>query len=491
METLVVVTQPGDWPLDLPGVRVVTARSYLSDPEFIGLRGARIFNLCRQYRYQAYGYYVSLLAEARGHKPMPTVLTMQDLRSSTLLRIASNELSEEISRSLAADTSDRFVLSIYFGHNIDKRHDKLASALFRMFPAPLMRASFVCDEGEWQLKNLNAIPTSAIPDDHRAFAFEAAQAFFTRRERRARPRARARFDLAILRDKGESFPPSNSKAIVSFIDAAESFGISAEEIEKDDFGSLLEYDALFIRSTTAVNHYTYRFSRRAHAEGMVVIDDPVSILRCTNKVYLAELLSRNGLPVPRTLILDRDGEAKLLDTIGLPCILKQPDSSSSMGVVKAEDPASLKAHLTKLFEVSDLVIAQEFMPTPFDWRIGILDRRPLYAAKYFMAHKHWQIIKRDGANGRIQYGEYEVMPVEDVPAAGLATALKAANLIGDGLYGVDLKQVGDAWYVIEVNDCPNLDAKVEDKVLGDELYRRVMGVFLRRLEDKVEGRAPR
>jgi len=491
METLVVVTQTGDWPLDLPGVRVVTARSYLSDPEFSGLRGARVFNLCRHYRYQAYGYYVSLLAEARGHKPMPTVLTMQDLRSSTLLRIASHELSEEIAKTLASDASERFVLSIYFGHNVDKQHDRLASALFRMFPAPLMRASFVRDEGEWQLKNLHAIPTSAIPESHRGFAFEAARSFFVRREPRARPRARARFDLAILREPGEVFPPSNDRAIEGFIDAAEKLGISAEEIEKGDFGSLLEYDALFIRSTTAVNHYTYRFSRRAHAEGMVVIDDPISILRCTNKVYLAELLSRNGVPVPKTLILDRDGEARLLDTIGLPCILKQPDSSSSMGVVKAEDPASLKAHLAKLFDVSDLVIAQEFMPTPFDWRIGILDRCPLYAAKYFMARKHWQIIKRSAGSSRIQYGECEILPVEEVPAAGLATALKAANLIGDGLYGVDLKQVGDAWYVIEVNDCPNLDAKVEDEVLGDELYRRVMGVFLRRLEEKAEGRAPR
>ena len=62
------------------------------------------------------------------------------------------------------------------------------------------------------------------------------------------------------------------------------------------------------------------------------------------------------------------------------------------------------------------------------------------------------------------------------------TALKAANLIGDGLYGVDLKQIGQKCYVIEVNDNPNIDAGFEDMVLKDALYREIMGIFLKRIE---------
>ena len=49
----------------------------------------------------------------------------------------------------------------------------------------------------------------------------------------------------------------------------------------------------------------------------------------------------------------------------------------------------------------------------------------------------------------------------------LNTALKAANLIGDGLYGVDLKQIGKKVYVIEVNANPNIDAGMEDQILKD------------------------
>ena len=66
----------------------------------------------------------------------------------------------------------------------------------------------------------------------------------------------------------------------------------------------------------------------------------------------------------------------------------------------------------------------------------------------------------------------------------LKTALKATKLIGDGLYGVDIKSTNDKHYVIEVNDNPNVDAHVEDQILGDELYLHIMNVFLQRIRRK-------
>ena len=43
MQTLVVVTQEGDWPLELEGARLITARQYLMEPEFAALRHAKVF----------------------------------------------------------------------------------------------------------------------------------------------------------------------------------------------------------------------------------------------------------------------------------------------------------------------------------------------------------------------------------------------------------------------------------------------------------------
>lgn len=74
------------------------------------------------------------------------------------------------------------------------------------------------------------------------------------------------------------------------------------------------------------------------------------------------------------------------------------------------------------------------------------------------------------------------MSIESAPEGAVKVALKAANLIGDGLYGVDVKESEGKFYVIEVNDNPNVESRVEDIVLKDDLYRRIMNVFLSRIE---------
>ena len=103
-----------------------------------------------------------------------------------------------------------------------------------------------------------------------------------------------------------------------------------------------------------------------------------------------------------------------------------------------------------------------------------------------MAPKHWQVIKSDETGGN-RYGRFETLPVEMAPRRAVSAALRAANLIGDGLYGVDVKQSDDKFYVIEVNDNPNVDAGVEDQILRDELYNRVMSAFLHRIERRKAG----
>jgi len=490
MPVLIVVNDPKDWPLDVPDVEIVAAWDYLTQPTYSDLKSAKVFNLCRHYRYQATGYYVSLLAAARGHKPIPDVSTIQDLKSQRIMRVASEELEDLIQKSLAPIQSREFVLSIYFGRNLAKRHARLSLALFKLFQAPFLRASFVWSERNrrWQIQSINPIPASEIPEEHRTFVVEVASEYFKARHHPVRRRPAARYDLAILYDPEEEEAPSNARALDRFMKAAEAVGMEPELIEKEDYGRLAEFDALFIRETTGVNHHTYRFARRAEAEGLVVVDDPQSIVKCTNKVFLAELLEHHRIDAPRTLIVHKENVKDVVPTLGLPCILKQPDSSFSQGVVKVETETGLEAAIEGLLEKSDLVIAQEFLPTEFDWRVGVFEGHALYVCKYYMARRHWQIIRRNAAGLKTEDGRSETLPVEYAPAGAVRAALRAANLIGDGLYGVDIKQAGKKFYVIEVNDNPSIDAGVEDTVLKDELYLRIMRVMLRRIEQRKERR---
>ena len=489
MTVLIIVENPRDWPLDIPGVSVVPARAYLTEPAYGEGRSVKLFNLCKSYRYQSLGYYVSLLAEARGHKPLPRVSTMGDLQSQNLVRLLTENLDELVQKSLAPIKSDSFELSIYFGRNVASRYDALSHRLFSLLQAPLLRAHFERHADLWRLRSVRAIAASDIPAPHQDFVVATATAYFMGHRRRTHKRAPPRFDLAILHDPENPEPPSNTRALQLFEKAAGEVGLQVEFITRADIGRLPEFDALFIRDTTFANHLTYRFSRQASAENLVVIDDPESILRCNNKVYLAELLTRHHIPTPRTLMVHRGNVDQTVSTLGLPCVLKQPDSSFSLGVAKVETQPALLEKVNELLQKSELIVAQEFLPTEFDWRVGILDRRPLFVCRYFMAPGHWQIVKRVPGRKGYQEGPVQALAVAEAPEEVVRIALRAANLIGDGLYGVDIKQVENRCYVIEVNDNPSIDAGNEDGVLKDALYREIMGSFVRRIEARKLGNA--
>ena len=484
MSILFVIEDPGNFPLVVPGVTPVSARNYIEDDSFSAIKGAKIVNVCQSYRYQNLGYYVSLLAEARKHKVIPSITTIQDLKTQSMINVASNEMQETLDRYLPKDNVEKYNFNIYFGKTSNERLKHLASRLYKFFPTPFMLAQFTKNKSGWSLQNINPISAKDIPVEDFEVLLGAFADVLAGKKIVTPSFPKTSFDLAILYDpKEDPTPPSNSAAIKKFIKAAENLGMGTEIITMDDSRRMSEFDALFIRETTNVSHHTYRIARKAYAEGLVVIDDPVSILRCSNKVFLAELLERYKVPIPKTMIVHSKNMNKVVENFDLPVILKQPDSSFSQGVLMAKTKDELQAGIKNLFLKSHLIIAQEFIPTEFDWRIGVLDKKPLFACKYYMASSHWQIVRRE-KDGSMLEGKGESVPIDEVPKTVLSTALKAANLIGDGLYGVDLKQVGLKVYVIEVNDNPNIDSGLEDLVYKDDLYSTVMKVFLQRIEKR-------
>jgi glutathione synthase/RimK-type ligase-like ATP-grasp enzyme len=489
MRNLVVVNDPKEWSFPQEGVEVVAARKYLTHPSYTTLEKVRLINLCRSMGYQKLGYYVSLLADARGHKPMPSIETIQNMKDRAIAAIAGSDLQEIIDDSLAKVQSEEFVLSVYFGRNMAQRHERLASALFRMFPCPYLQASFARSEksGRWRLESIKPLAIEDIPPGHAGFAQEATTDVLQKAYTRPQKREQRPYDLAILVDPELAEPPSNKKALQKFAKAGEDVGFNVEFIQQEDYARIGEFDALFVRETTGVNHHTFRFACRAEALGLVVIDDPASILRCSNKVFLAEMAEQQDILVPNTMIVHRGNVDDLVARLGLPCVLKQPDSSFSAGVRKVSTAQELGEQVEAMLEKSDLVIAQGFVPTEFDWRIGVLDGQPLFACRYYMADGHWQILKRDAGGKKEDVGRAETVPVEMAPTRVVKTALKAANHVGKGLYGVDLKEVGGKVYMIEVNDNPNIDAGFEDDVIGDELYLRVMRTFFARVTARHRG----
>ncbi len=483
---VIVVEKASDWGSYYPSDNVVTAMEYLKEPIRPDEERTQVINLCRSYKYLGTGYYVSLLAEARGHKVIPSVRTINDLRRRSLYGLDIEDLNQNLCRYLAheRDTTE-FGILVYFGETASEPLKDLARQVFEAFPCPILRLEFERNR-VWQINAIKPAGLHTLTDAQEDGLAAALDRFSKKLWRGRRTPKKYRYDIAMLHDPAEQWPPSNKRALKAFIAAGKDLGIEVDAITRIDYSRLAEYDALFIRETTALDHHSYRFANKAEKEDMVVIDDPTSILRCTNKIYLSDLLKSRKLPTPRTEILYREEAKKIAnlgEVLGFPLVLKVPDGSFSRGVVKVTDTDSLKRAADELFQQTALLLAQEYMPTDFDWRIGVLNREPLYACQYFMSRGHWQIYNH-AAKGEARTGAFKTLPIREVPSEVVKLALRATAQIGDGLYGVDLKQVGERTVIIEVNDNPNIDWGIEDAYLGEDLYRRVMGEFLRRLERK-------
>jgi glutathione synthase/RimK-type ligase-like ATP-grasp enzyme len=481
---VILVDQPKDLPnADTPH-KVIMTSEYLARPKLFDIGRPKLVNLSRSYAYQSKGYYASLLAEARGHRVVPTVETMLELREAKLYEHALPELEDELNRcARKADFQPEaeFRLLVCFGIASDPRFEAFGRLLFDWFRCPALEVTI--DPGTWlSIDRIRPRTITRLANGDAAFFRDALHQHTKREWRDPKARSLSKYDLAVLHDPNEKLPPSSVDTLKYFARIAEKLSVDVEPITRRQLDELAEYDGLFIRETTSIDNHTYRFARRAWQEGMPVIDDPMSMIRCTNKVFLMELLGSNQVPMPQTLMLAENSDlTKAMDELGLPLVVKIPDGSFSRGVHKVNSPEEFKRVVEELFEETDLLLAQKFLPTEFDWRVGVLSGEPLFVCQYRMARGHWQIVKHR-ADGSSREGGFRTFDLDHAPKELLAVAARAAKPIGDGFYGVDIKQTAQGFVVMEVNDNPNLEHGIEDAIGKDEVWVRLLKWFTERFE---------
>ena len=221
---------------------------------------------------------------------------------------------------------------------------------------------------------------------------------------------------------------------------------------------------------------------------MPVIDDPISMMRCTNKVYIWERLIGAGLPSPQTvLVQDKTNLEEVADTLSFPVVLKIPDGSFSRGIKKANDMAELKQLVHDFLEDTDSSSPRNSCP-PSSTGVSACST----AGRSSSASTRW----------RAATGRSSTTRATDAPSRAASTpfrspmrrptsstsALRAANLIGDGFYGVDLKTGPDGPVVIEINDNPNLEHGIEDASEKTAVWSHLTEWFVKRLNGWHRGR---
>lgn len=512
---------------------IVAADRYLEGDETTLVEGVTVVNLCRSYAYLSRGYYVSLIAEARRQRVLPPLEAVEGandpftyfralqeagvrtvgyrlepgrrlLPRRLALGAGTAELVEETldpgaggaaselesgPTSAAVASGQRIHLesaadtwldvTSAFGFVRDRRFRHISAAIYRVYPFPLLRFRLFGGADGWRLGRIQPLPVPQAGGEEVALLAERLARGPTALAASGAPPPR-HHRLAVLYDAADPTSPSDEDTLDKLARVAAKKGLLVERIGKEDLARLAVYDALFIRTVTALNHISFTFAQTAASLGIPVIDDPASILKCSNKIFLYELFRKHGLPIPETTVLSPRNWRREVQPLGWPVVLKVPDGTFSLAVKRAASEEELEGLLKELFKQTPLLLAQRFTPSDFDWRVGLLEGRPIWAARYHMAPGHWQIARQAGTTTR--YGKVEAVPLADVPAEVMELSVACAALIGDGLYGVDLKETADGPVLIEINDNPNLDAGYEDAAEGDRPYEALVDAFLRRIE---------
>ena len=522
---LVVVPDSRGFP-SVPGARIMAADAFLAAPPSDYSPRTIVVNLCPSDRYRSKGYYVSLLSEARGMKVIPSLETseglgdpyalfralqvahvptvdlkeMQTRRRSLPAAIASDDDPGRSGRSPAlllrvgrddelsfraaggAELAERLV---FFGRCEDRRFQAICRDVYEVWPAPALRVRLLNEDDHWKVIHVALVDAAGLRGADRARFLRVLRTPKLLRPPRPKPEEARIPSIAILYDEKSLFAPSTTETLEKLEKIAKRKGILARRIGMGDLARLGEYDALFVRAYTGVTTPAFQFALRAEALGKPTIDDTQSIIRCSNKIYLHELLTREGVPTPRAMVATPHTRFDQLEELGLPFVIKQPDGAFSAAVHKVMSKADYVRHARKMFQQTPLLIAQEWLPTEFDWRVTTLGGKVLFPCRYHMARGHWRI--RAEEHDGINYGKVEAVPRDYAPREVVRVALRATREIGDGLYGVDIKDTARGPVVIEINDNPNLDLGYEDAADGDAVYVDLLDWFAKRIE---RARAP-
>lgn len=284
--------------------------------------------------------------------------------------------------------------------------------------------------------------------------------------------------IACFVEKYNFSDPREERALEKFKQAAVRLGHEFDFMFRGDVSGIRGYDAVFIRATTDPLFTAYVVSKTAFELGLKVIDDPKSIQICGNKIHQYALFEKYGVPHIPTLFINKDEfhHRQILEIFrefGKPVVIKAPYTSFSRYVEKVACETSFREVALRFFRKSDVLTVQKFMPTAFDWRVGVLNDEILYVCKYMIPKGRWKHGAKLRGKPTVIWGRTFSMKRENAPVRLKEVALKACGIIGHGLYGVDIKEINGEYVVVEVNDNPSIYAGYED-LRNEDVYGKII-----------------
>ena len=243
----------------------------------------------------------------------------------------------------------------------------------------------------------------------------------------------------------------------------------------NDIDILKELSALIIRpiGRGSLEEIIFRMDLLYRLErlGMLVINPPKSIERAVDKYYALTLLEEHGLPVPRTVVTESPRRAlRAFQELGGDVVVKPLSGSRGIGTARISDPDVADRIFRAISFHHGVLYLQEFIRHGFsDIRAFVLGGRVLSSMRRLA--EGWKTNVSQGAKPvSIELGE----ELEEL-------AVKASEVVGCIVAGVDILESEDGPKIIEVNSQPGwMGLQTVTKVnIADEIIRHMVSMIKR------------
>lgn len=214
---------------------------------------------------------------------------------------------------------------------------------------------------------------------------------------------------------------------------------------------LAKPDLALPRIGASVTTHGLHVVRQLEAQGVTLINGSTAIEQSRDKLRALQKLATANVNVPRT-VLARGGkhlDALVLQVGGLPAILKMLRGTQGVGVMIAHTMAEVESILGTLWDLKQEILLQEFVAEAkgSDLRALVVGERVVGAMRREAKTGEFRSNLHRGGAGKAIVLE---------PAVE-AIAVRAAQVLGLEVAGVDLLESSSGPKVVEVNSSPGFE----------------------------------
>jgi ribosomal protein S6--L-glutamate ligase len=214
---------------------------------------------------------------------------------------------------------------------------------------------------------------------------------------------------------------------------------------------LTGFDAMIPRIGASVTFYGTAVVRQFEMMGVYCVNESVAITRSRDKLRALQLLARKGIGLPVTGYANSPGDTDdLLEIVqGTPVVIKLLEGTQGVGVVLAETRQAAESVIEAFRGLDANFLVQEFIK-----EAGGADIRCLVIGDRVVA-----AMKRQGKEGEFRSNLHRGGSAELVKLTPeeRSTAVRASNIMGLNMAGVDLLRSNHGPVVMEVNSSPGLE----------------------------------